>query len=822
LSKYIINISLSLEETNFYEKIRKEAEDSRVESSYKFAHSVHANMDEFFERKISFFERIVYSLAANRLKYPNLSKITYYIDFLQSPNLEKYSTGGLIQDTFPGLKPLSNWPVCLDDLLSKLCNLSVEEMFHQPFDLNGDIHRDAQVFIKKYLDLLRTAIVNQSKEEEITYLGYLVKAVQAYITIKILEGSYTRMMNCMSFLTSMHNEYKDIFERVYEATVPLITEAFNILIKMYREHNLLPIMRNYSINDFFNISKNILFAVSKYSYSQCVSITTDSKYLYILLSGINGGMMKVGTGFEGTERGRVYLYKNNTETVEETCQWVFCKQRIYLKSSSTEIGYLSIIDPENFQKLSQIKLLLPECSQHSAIKKKNENYILLSDGEKLNVVILEPVINNVSNKEENKEKEANPVTNNQEKQDPEKKNPKDSLMFKEALMDKFFSKDGLNMNDEEQPQYSDDEECNNNVKVVPQPTTKVWKESIKPTLSDIYSSISLVLYTYNTDLSRNTEDGDEKKALVRELYDAFSSLYSLENCRKALAIKNWNIQKAANYLVNAGDKIREVLLLPEKTVLLFQNKLEGIIQKNANVKTEFKATKNSIMDVSQYETFKWAINKDILIAYKLRDGICYVFSNDPSKVREIKYQYNEDKKLTKILDTLNKLDPSVREQLESEIGNNIDQFINTQIINDKQETKEEETVKVVEEIIHGSYLMTLNSIQLNKNDNAFCFDSKNKIYYLLSNNSLISQSILVVNTYENFYNSMKDKILSFLGKNEETFLKGFSESISNFRNFSEQFSYFMLLFQSKKKEQFWRYRNWNYYYSYLFEQSYNV
>ena len=74
-------------------------------------------------------------------------------------------------------------------------------------------------------------------------------------------------------------------------------------------------------------------------------------------------------------------------------------------------------------------------------------------------------INNVSNKEENKEKEANPATNNQEKQDPEKKNPKDSLMFKEALMDKFFSKEGLNMNDEEQPQYSDDEECNNNVKI---------------------------------------------------------------------------------------------------------------------------------------------------------------------------------------------------------------------------------------------------------------------------------------------------------------------------------------------------------------------
>ena len=170
-----------------------------------------------------------------------------------------------------------------------------------------------------------------------------------------------------------------------------------------------------------------------------------------------------------------------------------------------------------------------------------------------------------------------------------------------------------------------------------------------------------MLYTYNTDLSRNTEDSDEIKALVRELYDAFSSLYSLENCRKALAIKNWNIKKAATYLVNAGDKIREVLLLPEKSILLFQNKLEGILQKNVNVKAEFKASKNSIMDVSQYETFKWAINKEVIMGYRIREGVCYVFSTDPNKVHEIKYQYNEDRKLTKILDTLNKLDPNVRE-----------------------------------------------------------------------------------------------------------------------------------------------------------------
>ena len=254
---------------------------------------------------------------------------------------------------------------------------------------------------------------------------------------------------------------------MYECAVPLIKDAFNLLIKMYRENTVLPIVRNYSINDFFNISKNILFAISKYSYSQCASIATDSKYLYILLSGINGGMLKVGSGFEDTDRGKVYLYKSYAESVEETCQWVFCQNKLYLKSNSTEFGYLSIINPETFQNISQVKLLLPESSQHSAIKKKNENYVLLSDGEKLNVIILEPVLNTGTNlnKEEKenkeKEKEIKEVKEVVERIELDIMNaPKEGLISekKEPFLDKFYMKDNLNINEEEQPQYSEDEE----------------------------------------------------------------------------------------------------------------------------------------------------------------------------------------------------------------------------------------------------------------------------------------------------------------------------------------------------------------------------
>jgi hypothetical protein len=36
------------------------------------------------------------------------------------------------------------------------------------------------------------------------------------------------------------------------------------------------------------------------------TITTDGNYLYIYVSAINGGMWKIGTGFNGTVAGKVY------------------------------------------------------------------------------------------------------------------------------------------------------------------------------------------------------------------------------------------------------------------------------------------------------------------------------------------------------------------------------------------------------------------------------------------------------------------------------------------------------------------------------------
>jgi hypothetical protein len=55
---WVIIPSSVLEDTYFYEKIKKENNDRKLDSSHKFATNVHCNLDDEYERKIKFFEKL--------------------------------------------------------------------------------------------------------------------------------------------------------------------------------------------------------------------------------------------------------------------------------------------------------------------------------------------------------------------------------------------------------------------------------------------------------------------------------------------------------------------------------------------------------------------------------------------------------------------------------------------------------------------------------------------------------------------------------------------------------------------------------------------
>lgn len=289
----------------------------------------------------------------------------------------------LYKDSLPGLRPSSNWPISLDDLLERLKEMSIAGLFHQPFDLDSDFHCSAQIYIEK---CLRSNEERLGTLEEEIYLGYLSKSIQALLQICLLEGSFTKIMDNLQFFEKLRQQSSILFEKAFAIAFQNIPTMLKREFIKLAEPSSFAVLQNYSIFSMFNVSKNILFTLIKPNFLP--SITTDSTYLYILLNGINGGYLKVGTGQNGSIKGFVYLFKN-VSFVEDNLSWVFCCKKLYMRTTITGIGCLTIIDPITFETIDQIKLLLPSSTEHTSIRTINMNYVLLSRENFLEVIVLE-------------------------------------------------------------------------------------------------------------------------------------------------------------------------------------------------------------------------------------------------------------------------------------------------------------------------------------------------------------------------------------------------------------------------------------------------
>ena len=124
-------------------------------------------------------------------------------------------------------------------------------------------------------------------------------------------------------------------------------------------------MRTYSIVDYFTISKSTIYYFVKNSFLNSSCSCTDGTYIYFYMSGIDGCKLKVGTGYNNTEKGKVYLYVHNLDErgIENNInsnQWVYCNGKIYQKwnrvdeyadnlaDAKKEVGSINIINPDTF------------------------------------------------------------------------------------------------------------------------------------------------------------------------------------------------------------------------------------------------------------------------------------------------------------------------------------------------------------------------------------------------------------------------------------------------------------------------------------------
>jgi hypothetical protein len=124
----------------------------------------------------------------------------------------------------------------------------------------------------------------------------------------------------------------------------------------------------------------------KYPGLTYYSIATDGDYLYVYVSAINGGMSKFGTGNNGTVAGKLYLERNiylPVGTKPEEINWVYLKQKLYLKIFSKDPSNLDVISPTDFKKIGNVQLACKSLFDHSTLIAINKNSILMTDGSNL-------------------------------------------------------------------------------------------------------------------------------------------------------------------------------------------------------------------------------------------------------------------------------------------------------------------------------------------------------------------------------------------------------------------------------------------------------
>lgn len=116
------------------------------------------------------------------------------------------------------------------------------------------------------------------------------------------------------------------------------------------------------------------------------TLTTDGSYIYLLVSALNGGLFKIGTGKNDTVAGKIYLERKSRLAVgqkPEEVSWVYLKGKLYVKRSSKDSWLLDVIDPDTFQHTSSVQLICPSLFGLQSLVNINKSSPLLTDGNSL-------------------------------------------------------------------------------------------------------------------------------------------------------------------------------------------------------------------------------------------------------------------------------------------------------------------------------------------------------------------------------------------------------------------------------------------------------
>lgn len=728
------------------------------------------------------------------------------------PNI-KYALGQIVSESFPGLKPSTQWPISLEDLNNRIDKLNWDELFYQPFDENNNFLLESFAFIAKTAKNIKNIIINEfnlnDKINLEALLGInsdlsfekdnLLKSLTVVFKLTYLSGNFSKIMDLCDFLNrelvntildkaleSNNITNENILEFISEK---ILKEALNSsqdclvfledLLKKYsfnsesKNNNgcFTPYLEHSSIMKVFSINKNMLFSTENYPLDSCTSVTSDGSYIYAVFSGLHGMMLKIGSGFNNTIQGYVYTFKPYLK-LSEALQIVYYKEKLYLREVSDPLS-LSIYCPLTLRKLNKIKLMIPEmCTASSkcsfTTKKNLKSYNLVSNENGLGIVLFEPVLN----KTKQVEKTDNTVLSSElNKNNESNKNIDDKEIVDKAVND-------------------DIKEENTN-----EPLLLEKKDNIKEEIKiSQFSHINLVYLEYDPDAKDSTSllDKPENKAdkeIVEEMYDTFSGLYNKEECYKALKMNNFDFEESALFLIDNSEKVKESLLIPNKSVVIMKIPIVTNIPSKDNPKTTTKSfgfgtsITNNVSDISfrkevllllnlnNFDRIKWLIVDHKLQGYCFSLGMVNTFSINKDNNSLIKYNIKD---LTTTC---------FKEQLRSGEG----LFIETTLLN-------------------------RDHCFNNKIEVCFTYCKKQELFYVL-NSGINSASIFVFKGKDENYGILNNHRTISIKEILSIDYSKLKESSSLLEKVSEYSINLFLRFQNFLRYLPWKYSNWNFYYN---------
>ena len=773
--------------------------------------------DEYHQRKQKLFEKLSYSYYKN---YTNSNQLS----MIPSHPAEQFAyTPSIDWDSFDFLSHKDQ----IEKFYTMLKQKSLYEIFYQPQNENFIIN--CEKFIKDNLQSTPS-----TEEDKLA----LTNALNGYILLSFYQG---RIIDIIRLYQGFKDNafFKDYITNNSNEVKEFIIANLKELFLQENNFEIYPIMRNYSIKDAFNISKNILYTNYLSNESKPYSsIATDSKFLYVILFGVCGGLYKIGTGNKNTVKGKVYKSNIKLNSIETNPMLVYVKEtnRLYLKTNQMEIGHVKIINPDTLTIENIKKLNFPEKFKDKNISEKNCNYILLSDESHLYAIGLEP--------ENSTESKVN---------EPLKTGGKLFGLAAKSIGAKINSKPML---------------------------------------------MNLVLYKFPMNSEKN-ELQIENESMINELYESFSTVFTKEKCKFALEKKNYNMEKAANFLIKNFNKDSEsstqnkIVTYEEiyysERIVLYQSKTEMAPSLNGYYEISTMQSLKTQFDPVKFDLLKWVIIKDKLYAYKLKEGGCFVFGTNkesettfkvtPRKVEEFSfgsknkktfpsnlkrddnvflYPFNDalQKDLEFLSEEQNVLNSNSRSNSNQqyppihfsfhprnvppfsvnsqskEVKNEEDdynqgneflpdlinsphqpQFIKSFLKNiiTSLEPKEKQQIQSQNsETFKGTLLTILHclcSSTISSISDGICYDKENSCYYLIGV-SILSLSVLVCDTHEHKFKSEKE-LISKCTKMD------ISEVLKNQKSLFENMKTILLYLNCYCWDMPWVYSNWNYFYSNL-------